>query len=177
FNTQLGDDNSATDKLIIKGDSNGQANVRVLNAGGAGAKTDKGIELIRVGGASNAQFDLQGRAVGGQYEYFLFKDATNGGWYLRSELAGAPDPCVTDPTLPECKPIDPVDPVDPIDPTPVLRPEAGAYLANQFAMDQLLRHGWRDRQGGNTSAVEGVRGWARVDATQSKLSVVEDQLD
>ncbi|KRG47572.1 autotransporter family protein [Stenotrophomonas beteli] len=174
FNTQLGDDSSATDKLIIKGDSNGQANVRVLNAGGAGAKTDKGIELIRVGGASNAQFDLQGRAVGGQYEYFLFKDATNGGWYLRSELAGTPDPCVVDPTLPECTPIDPVDPVDP---TPVLRPEAGAYLANQFAMDQLLRHGWRDRQGGSTSAVDGVRGWARVDATQSTLSAVEDQLD
>lgn len=177
FNTQLGDDASATDKLIIKGDSNGQANVRVLNAGGAGAKTDKGIELIRVGGASNAQFDLQGRAVGGQYEYFLFKDATNGGWYLRSELAGTPDPCVVDPTLPECTPIDPVDPVDPIDPTPVLRPEAGAYLANQFAMDQMLRHGWRDRQGGNTAAIDGVRGWARVDATQSKLSAVEDQLD
>lgn len=180
FNTQLGDDSSATDKLIIKGDANGQANVRVLNAGGAGAKTDKGIELIRVGGASNAQFDLQGRAVGGQYEYFLFKDATNGGWYLRSELAGTPDPCVVDPTLPECTPVDPVDPVDPIDPidpTPVLRPEAGAYLANQFSMDQLLRHGWRDRQGGNTSAVDGVRGWARVDAAQSKLSAVEDQLD
>ncbi len=177
FNTQLGDDSSATDRLIIKGDANGQANVRVLNAGGAGAKTDKGIELIRVGGASNAQFDLQGRAVGGQYEYFLFKDATNGGWYLRSELAGTPDPCVVDPTLPECTPVDPVEPVDPIDPTPVLRPEAGAYLANQFAMDQLLRHGWRDRQGGNTSAVDGVRGWARVDATQSKLSAVEDQLD
>ncbi|WP_075675377.1 autotransporter outer membrane beta-barrel domain-containing protein [Stenotrophomonas sp. TD3] len=180
FNTQLGDDSSATDRLIIKGDANGQANVRVLNAGGAGAKTDKGIELIRVGGASNAQFDLQGRAVGGQYEYFLFKDATNGGWYLRSELAGTPAPCVVDPTLPECTPIDPVDPVDPIDPidpTPVLRPEAGAYLANQFAMDQMLRHGWRDRQGGNTSAVDGVRGWARVDGTQSKLSAVEDQLD
>ncbi|WP_313415344.1 autotransporter outer membrane beta-barrel domain-containing protein [Stenotrophomonas sp.] len=177
FNTQLGDDSSATDKLIIKGDADGQANVRVLNAGGAGAKTDKGIELIRVGGASNAQFDLQGRAVGGQYEYFLFKDANNGGWYLRSELAGAPDPCVVDPTLPECTPIDPVDPVDPIDPTPVLRPEAGAYLANQFAMDQLLRHGMRDRQGGSTAVDGGVRGWARVDATQSKLSAVEDQLD
>ncbi|WP_262226164.1 autotransporter outer membrane beta-barrel domain-containing protein [Stenotrophomonas maltophilia] len=182
FNTQLGDDSSATDRLIIKGDSNGQANVHVLNAGGAGAKTDKGIELIRVGGASNAQFDLQGRAVGGQYEYFLFKDATNGGWYLRSELAGAPDPCVVDPILPECQPVDPVDPVDPIDlidpidPTPVLRPEAGAYLANQFAMDQLLRHGWRDRQGG-AAAADGIRGWARVDATQSKLSAVEDQLD
>ncbi|MGG2103603.1 autotransporter outer membrane beta-barrel domain-containing protein [Stenotrophomonas sp. NRRL B-14846] len=183
FNTQLGDDASATDKLIIKGDANGQANVRVLNAGGAGAKTDKGIELIRVGGASNAQFDLQGRAVGGQYEYFLFKDATNGGWYLRSEVPAGPDPCSTDPALPECAPVDPIDPVDPvdpidpIDPTPVLRPEAGAYLANQFAMDQLLRHGGRDRQGGSTSAVDGVRGWARVDATQSKLSAVEDQLD
>ncbi|MBR7559621.1 autotransporter outer membrane beta-barrel domain-containing protein, partial [Mycobacterium tuberculosis] len=30
FKTQLGDDSSATDKLIIKGDANGQANVRVL---------------------------------------------------------------------------------------------------------------------------------------------------
>ncbi|QII31058.1 autotransporter outer membrane beta-barrel domain-containing protein [Stenotrophomonas maltophilia] len=178
FNTVLGDDASATDKLIIAGDANGQANVRVLNAGGAGAKTDKGIELIRVGGASNAQFDLQGRAVGGQYEYFLFKDATNGGWYLRSELATTPDPCLADPTLPQCKPIvDPIDPIDPITPIPVLRPEAGAYLANQFALDQLLRHGWRDRQGGSTAAVDGVRGWARADGTQSKLSAVEDQLD
>ncbi|AWH47496.1 autotransporter outer membrane beta-barrel domain-containing protein [Stenotrophomonas sp. ZAC14A_NAIMI4_1] len=177
FNTTLGDDTSATDKLIVTGDTSGQANVRVLNAGGAGAKTDKGIELIRVGGASNGQFDLQGRAVGGQYEYFLFKDATNGGWYLRSELATVPDPCVVDPTLPECQPIDPVDPVDPVDPTPVLRPEAGAYLANQFAMDQLLRHSWRDRQGGSMAAEDGVRGWARVDANQSKLSAVEDQLD
>ncbi|KAG1394751.1 hypothetical protein G6F59_014120 [Rhizopus arrhizus] len=120
-------------------------------------------------------FDLQGRAVGGQYEYFLFKDATNGGWYLRSELATVPDPCVVDPTLPECGPI--VDPVDPVEPTPVLRPETGAYLANQFAVDQLLRHGWRDRQGGSTTAEEGVRGWARVDANQSKLGAVNDQLD
>ncbi|HIE0128006.1 TPA: autotransporter outer membrane beta-barrel domain-containing protein [Stenotrophomonas maltophilia] len=170
FNTHLGDDTSLTDKLVINGDANGQANVRVLNAGGAGAKTDRGIELIDIGGASNAQFDLVGRAVGGQYEYFLVKDA-NGNWYLRSELGGAPDPCLVDPTLPECKPIDPVDP-----PPPVLRPEAGAYLANQFAMDQMLRHTYHDRQGGAATA-DGIRGWARVDATQSKLGAVEDQLD
>ncbi|HEL3181065.1 TPA: autotransporter outer membrane beta-barrel domain-containing protein [Stenotrophomonas maltophilia] len=174
FNTVLFDDTSATDKLIVAGDTSGQANVRVVNAGGAGAKTDKGIELIRVGGASNGQFDLQGRAVGGQYEYFLFKDAANGGWYLRSELATVPDPCVVDPTLPECGPI--IDPVDPVEPTPVLRPETGAYLANQFAVDQLLRHGWRDRQGGSFSD-DGVRGWARVDSNQSKLGAVNDQLD
>ncbi|MDN8649639.1 autotransporter outer membrane beta-barrel domain-containing protein [Stenotrophomonas indicatrix] len=176
FNTQLGDDTSLTDKLVIKGDANGQANVRVLNAGGAGAKTDRGIELIDIGGASNAQFDLVGRAVGGQYEYFLVKDA-NGNWYLRSQTGAGPDPCVVDPTLPECTPIDPVDPVDPIEPPPpVLRPEAGAYLANQFALDQMLRHTWRDRQGG-AAAADGIRGWARVDATQSKLGAVDDQLD
>jgi len=176
FNTQLGDDASLTDKLVIAGDANGQANVRVLNAGGAGAKTDRGIELIDIGGASNAQFDLVGRAVGGQYEYFLVKDA-NGNWYLRSELGGAPDPCLVDPTLPECKPVDPVDPIDPIDPpTPILRPETGAYLANQFALDQMLRHSYRDRQGG-AAAADGIRGWARVDATQSKLGAVDDQLD
>ncbi len=173
FNAVLGDDSSATDKLVINGDANGQANVRVLNAGGAGAKTDRGIELIDIGGASNAQFDLVGRAVGGQYEYFLVKDA-NGNWYLRSQTGAGPDPCVVDPTLPECTPIDPVDPVDP--PPPVLRPEAGAYLANQFALDQMLRHTWRDRQGG-AAATDGIRGWARVDATQSKLGAVDDQLD
>jgi len=173
FNTHLGDDSSATDKLVINGDANGQANVRVLNAGGAGAQTDRGIELIDIGGASNAQFDLVGRAVGGQYEYFLVKDA-NGNWYLRSQTGAGPDPCVVDPALPECKPIDPVDPVDP--PPPVLRPETGAYLANQFALDQMLRHQYRDRQGG-AAAADGIRGWARVDATQSKLGAVDDQLD
>lgn len=192
FNTVLGDDSSLTDKLIITGDANGQANVRVLNAGGAGAQTNMGIELIRVGGASNAQFDLQGRAVGGQYEYFLFKEASNGGWYLRSQLPPPPDPCDTDPSLPECSgpvdppvdppidppidPIDPVDPIDPIDPPPpVLRPETGAYLANQFALGQVLRHSWRDRQGGST-ATDGVRGWAQVHGTQSRLAAVDDQL-
>ncbi|HEL4831121.1 TPA: autotransporter outer membrane beta-barrel domain-containing protein [Stenotrophomonas maltophilia] len=167
FNTVLGDDTSLTDTLVINGDANGQANVRVLNAGGAGAKTDRGIELIDIGGASNAQFDLVGRAVGGQYEYFLVKDA-NGNWYLRSELTTTPDPCKIDPTLPDCKPIDPIE--------PVLRPEAGAYLANQFALDQMLRHQYRDRQGG-AAAEDGIRGWARVDATQSKLGAVNDQLD
>ncbi|MEJ1143271.1 autotransporter outer membrane beta-barrel domain-containing protein [Stenotrophomonas sp. CCNWLW162] len=172
FNTVLGDDTSLTDTLVITGDANGQANVRVLNAGGAGAKTDRGIELIDIGGASNAQFDLVGRAVGGQYEYFLVKDA-NGNWYLRSEMTTTPDPCKIDPTLPDCTPITPIDPIDPV---PVLRPEAGAYLANQFALDQMLRHQYRDRQGG-AAAPDGIRGWARVDATQSKLGAVHDQLD
>lgn len=173
FNTALGDDTSATDRLVIAGDADGQAHVRVLNAGGAGAKTDRGIELIDIGGASNAQFDLMGRAVGGQYEYFLVKDA-NGNWYLRSDLATTPDPCVGDPTLPACKQIDPVDPVDP--PTPVLRPETGAYLANQFTLREVLRHSAAERQH-TDAAAEGVSGWASIGSTQSRWSAAEDQLD
>ncbi|MGH8087326.1 MAG: autotransporter outer membrane beta-barrel domain-containing protein, partial [Stenotrophomonas sp.] len=193
LNTALGDDGSATDRLVITGDAEGEAGVRVRNAGGAGAKTDLGIELINIGGASNARFDLIGRAVGGQYEYFLVK-GTNGHWYLRSEVLATPAPCDVDPSLPECQPIDPVDPVDPedpihpvdptgpthptdpADPVPVLRPEAGAYLANQFALTQLLRHSWRDRNGDDAVGNDGVHAWARVDSTQSRLGAVEDQL-
>ncbi|WP_141750862.1 MULTISPECIES: autotransporter outer membrane beta-barrel domain-containing protein, partial [Stenotrophomonas] len=122
FNTVLAGDDAATDKLIIGGDTSGSANVRVNNVGGAGAQTDKGIELIHVGGASNGKFNLAGRAVGGQYEYFLHRGTgADGNWYLRSQLPTQPDPCVVDPTLPEC---------NPVDPEPVLRPEPGAYLAN-----------------------------------------------
>ena len=175
FNTVLGDDHSDSDRLVIGGDASGQANVAVRNARGAGAETERGIELIHIGGASNAQFDLVGRAVAGKYDYALVKDA-NGSWYLRSQLPTAPDPCEADPGLPGCAPIDPVKPVDPIDPVlppQRLRPEVGAYLANQFAVDQLLRHSARERQSG---AAEGVRGWARLDQAHSRLGAVDDQL-
>lgn len=37
MNTVLGDDSSATDKLVIKGDASGQIRVAVTNAGGTGA--------------------------------------------------------------------------------------------------------------------------------------------
>ncbi|MBK0014668.1 autotransporter outer membrane beta-barrel domain-containing protein, partial [Stenotrophomonas sp. S41] len=105
FNTVLAGDDAASDKLVIGGDTSGTANVRVNNVGGAGAQTVNGIELIQVGGASNGQFNLAGRAVGGQYEYFLHKGTgTDGNWYLRSVLPTAPDPCEVDPSLPECNP-------------------------------------------------------------------------
>ncbi|WP_294993130.1 autotransporter outer membrane beta-barrel domain-containing protein [uncultured Stenotrophomonas sp.] len=90
FNSVLADDASASDKLVITGDSSGTANVRVNNLGGGGAQTVNGIELIRVGGASNAVFALEGRAVAGSYDYFLHKGSgADGNWYLRSELPTA----------------------------------------------------------------------------------------
>ncbi|MBK0053714.1 autotransporter outer membrane beta-barrel domain-containing protein [Stenotrophomonas sp. S39] len=165
FNTVLAGDDAATDKLIISGDTSGSANVRVNNVGGAGAQTNQGIELIQVGGASNGQFNLAGRAVGGQYEYFLFKGTgTDGNWYLRSQLPTLPDPCVVDPTLPEC---------NPVDPDPVLRPEPGAYLANLQAAQTMFRLGYHDRNAGQNAG----RAWARVDGSRNGFDAISRQLD
>ena len=172
FNTVLAGDDAATDKLIIGGDTSGTANVRVNNVGGAGAQTNQGIQLIQVGGASNGQFNLAGRAVGGQYEYFLHKGTgADGNWYLRSQLPTVPDPCVVDPSLPQCRPVDPVDPVDPGE--PVLRPEPGAYLANLQAAQSMFRLGYHDRHAGQNSG----RAWARVDGSRNGFDAVSKQLD
>lgn len=164
FNTVLAGDGSASDQLIIGGDTSGRANVRVNNVGGAGAQTDQGIQLIQVGGASNGQFNLAGRAVGGQYEYFLHKGTgADGNWYLRSQLPTQPDPCVVDPSLPEC---------DPIAPEPILRPEPGAYLANLQAAQTMFRIGYHDRHAGQNSG----RAWARVDGSRTGFDAISRQL-
>jgi len=166
FNTVLGADGSNTDLLHVLGDTSGTAKVAINNVGGAGAQTVDGIELIRVDGASNGQFDLAGRAVGGQYEYFLHKGGVAGGegnWYLRSQLPTPPDPCDADPTLPDCG--------GPV--VPVLRPEGGAYLANLTASQVMFRLGYHDRQAGQN----GGRGWARVDGSRSGFDAVSRQLD
>ncbi|HGM5876627.1 TPA: autotransporter outer membrane beta-barrel domain-containing protein [Stenotrophomonas maltophilia] len=169
FNTVLAGDDAATDKLIIGGDTSGTANVRVNNVGGAGAQTNQGIQLIQVGGASNGQFNLAGRAVGGQYEYFLHKGTgADGNWYLRSQLPTVPDPCLVDPSLPQCRPVDPVDPGE-----PVLRPEPGAYLANLQAAQNMFRLGYHDRHAGQNSG----RAWARVDGSRNGFDAVSRQLD
>ena len=194
FRTALGDDNSATDKVHISGDAEGYARVLVLNAGGQGAQTDKGIELITIGGASNAQFNLIGRAVGGQYEYFLIK-GDDGNWYLRSQLEEQPDlphECLQNPELPHCEITLPVEPIDPEDPDtgdpgsenpdteeppvpqPVLRPETGAYLANQAAMQLLLEHSALTRMDSGR-ADDGLRTWAVADVAESRQHLTGQQ--
>ncbi|KRG48439.1 hypothetical protein ARC23_16500 [Stenotrophomonas beteli] len=185
MNTVLGDDHSATDKLHVLGDTSGQAYVAVNNVGGAGAQTLDGIQIVEVNGASNAEFNLSGRAVGGQYEYFLFKggkaDPNDGDWYLRSELPPIvqPDPCELDPSAPGC--IDPIDPTDP--PAPVLRPEIGAYLANQSVAVGMFQHAMHDRLG-EPNLAERLKDddklgsvWARVTRNQVDYGVGEGQID
>ncbi|WMJ69370.1 autotransporter outer membrane beta-barrel domain-containing protein [Stenotrophomonas sp. 24(2023)] len=181
FNTVLAGDDAATDTLVIAGDTHGTANVRVNNIGGAGAQTTQGIELISVGGASNGQFTLAGRAVGGQYDYFLHKGTgTDGNWYLRSVLPTPPDPCVVDPAA--CTPpVDPVTPVDPgeetpppgPDPEPILRPEGGAYVANLRASQDMFRIGYHARRAGQN----GGRAWARVDGDRQGFDAAGRQLE
>ncbi|WP_369348413.1 autotransporter outer membrane beta-barrel domain-containing protein [Stenotrophomonas sp. JAG2] len=189
FNTVLGDDTAASDKLIVNGSTSGQTRVAVNNVGGIGAQTVNGIQLIQVDGASNGQFDLAGRAVGGQYEYFLFKggkaDPNDGDWYLRSELPVAPpepDPCLADPNAPGCVITLPeqclIDPSLPqcLPPVPVLRPEPGAYLANQSAAVQMFGTRFHDRNGGIARGLSERGAWARVSRNQADYGVIGDQL-
>lgn len=73
FNTVLGDDNSATDKLVVNGNTSGTTWVSVLNAGGSGAATLNGIELVRVNGSSDGVFVNYGRIVAGAFDYSLVR--------------------------------------------------------------------------------------------------------
>lgn len=121
FNSRLGDDASATDRMVVVGDTSGATSVTIDNAGGAGAATAEGIELIRVLGNSEGAFTLAGRAIAGSHDYFLHQGSTsapdNGHWYLRSQVvppAPGPDPS------PEPTP-DPAPTPDP-DPDPVPDP-------------------------------------------------------
>jgi len=183
FNSVLGDDSSITDKLIINGNTSGQARVAINNVGGAGTQTINGIKLIQVDGVSDGRFDLAGRAVGGLYDYFLFKgsksDPSDGNWYLRSELQTPPNPCLADPTLPGCEVVIP-DPCE-IDPSlpqcgpvvPVLRPEPGAYLANLRAAEMMFRTDYHSRHDGQNNG----RAWARVDGNRNSYDALNRQLD
>lgn len=68
FNTALGSDHSLSDKLVICGNAMGTTSVVVNNAGGTGAHTIDGIELIQVNGTStDTAFTQAGRIVAGAY--------------------------------------------------------------------------------------------------------------
>uniref|UniRef100_UPI0030C734A7 autotransporter outer membrane beta-barrel domain-containing protein n=1 Tax=Escherichia coli TaxID=562 RepID=UPI0030C734A7 len=74
--TELGDDNSATDKVVINGNTSGTTRVKVTNAGGSGAYTLNGIEIISVEGESNGEFIKDSRIFAGAYEYSLTRGNT-----------------------------------------------------------------------------------------------------
>jgi outer membrane autotransporter protein len=121
--TVLGDDNSATDKLVVSnGTLSGRTQLAVTNLGGAGGFTqNSGIEVVQaVNGAvsSTDAFSLKGSVSAGAYEYLLFKGGVTAGtennWYLRSSVVAVQPPVV--PPVPPTPPV--VVPVAPIPPTP-----------------------------------------------------------
>lgn len=105
--TQLGDDSSATDRLVITGSTSGTTQVKVTNFGGTGAQTTEGIKIIDVMGASNGTFSLVGNTtyegqqavVAGAYAYRLYAGGAStpadGDWYLRSVLQNTSAPPAT----------------------------------------------------------------------------------
>ncbi|MDX3925275.1 MAG: autotransporter outer membrane beta-barrel domain-containing protein [Shinella sp.] len=118
LNTVLGDDSSASDRLIVEGDASGTSGLNILNAGGAGdATTQDGIMVVEVDGTSaSGAFGLNGRVAAGAYEYYLFKGGvsadTEDNWYLRSTI-------VTPPAAPPPEPAPAPDPVEPVAEEPV----------------------------------------------------------
>lgn len=105
LNAALDGDASATDKVVIHGNTSGTGILAVANVGGPGAQTVEGVKIVDVDGSSAGTFSLAGdyvfqgdqAVVGGAYAYRLYKNGvsapTDGDWYLRSALIdGSPNP-------------------------------------------------------------------------------------
>ncbi|MRN77240.1 autotransporter outer membrane beta-barrel domain-containing protein [Brucella sp. 10RB9210] len=148
----LAGDDSPTSRLSVSGNTSGTGTVHVFNRNGMGAKTINGIEIIRVGGQSDADFTLQpdfttkdGRAavVAGAYAYTLHKGQPaqdDGNWYLRSELTSPPPPGPPTPPTPSM---------------PLYNPGTPIYESGVQTMQQLNRLPTLQKRVGN-------RYWAGV---------------
>ena len=165
MNTQLGNDNSPTDQMIINGNTSGETRVKVNNSGGIGDITQKGIELITVKGNSDGEFKQDGRIVAGVYDYFLGRGAEDKGtdnknWYLTSELSETKPP--VDPGGETKPPVDPggetKPPVHRIAP---MRPEGASYAANLQAANSMFITRLHDRSG-STSYVNPLTGETEI---------------
>ncbi|PTA79449.1 autotransporter outer membrane beta-barrel domain-containing protein [Serratia sp. Nf2] len=175
LNTRLGDDNSPTDRLVIDGGkAEGKSKLRVINAGGSGDFTQRGIRLVETinGGTTNVDaFRLDAGSTGYRagtatlaingYDYSLVRGGNQGvpdDWYLTSAYT----PPVTPPTVEPPVVTPPITEPPAIVPPPVappgeiimppvvpgvsnVSPESGAYIGNQLAGVRLFIHNLRDR--------------------------------
>jgi autotransporter family porin len=180
MNTVLAGDDSDSDRLHVTGDTRGSTDVVVNNAGGGGAQTLRGIELITVDGTSDGIFSQKGRITAGAYDYHLARGegADSKNWYLTSDtnvIAPDPTPVAPDPTpvVPDPTPVTPEVPGTPDDgeaiitpgkPTEtvrpgqmIVRPEVGNYIANIAAANTLFNLRLHDR-GGETQYVDALTG-------------------
>ncbi|MDQ0573227.1 outer membrane autotransporter protein [Variovorax paradoxus] len=130
-NTALGSDASATDKLVVNGNTSGTSRVLVTNAGGAGAATINGIQVVQVTGTSSeGDFTLAAPVQAGAYEYGLHRGGRTDGdansFYL-SSVYNTPKPV---PGVPSPAPV-------PVPAPEVLRPAVAGYVMGQVATQEL----------------------------------------
>ncbi|WP_159567255.1 autotransporter outer membrane beta-barrel domain-containing protein [Budvicia diplopodorum] len=195
--SQLSDDISATDSMVVIGNTRGQTYLAINNAGGLGGETVDGIRVISVAGQSDGRFSLNGRVGYGGYEYFLHQgDSTgNGGdWYLRSEYSitppSSPTPTPQPVPAPQPQPATPTPPVYP-NSRPVIEPEVGIYAGNQTVANTLFNLRLHDRIGEAQFSSKGDRSvnsaanrsaniaesmWLRVVGSHEKSHVADDRL-
>lgn len=154
FNTQLGADDSLTDKMVVEGNTSGETLVSVTNAGGKGASTLNGIELIHVNGKSEGQFKQKGRIVAGAFDYSLVrgKNANAGNWYLSNHK---------DEVIPQPEPQPQPEQGGSENSTPNIRPEAGSYIANLHAANTMFNLTLHDRLG-ETQYIDALTGEKKV---------------
>lgn len=169
FATRLGGDDSLSNKMIVDGNTSGKTWVNVSNAGGTGAPTLNGIELITVGGQSDGEFVQNHRIVAGAYDYSLARGKANraGNWYLVSALPDPQNPGI-DPQSPGTEPpasgggTKPVMPPVSHQPAPeAVRPEAGIYSLQLAAANTLFITRLHDRVG-ETDFIDPVTGQKHV---------------
>jgi len=164
FGSVLTGDDSLTDRLVVSGNTSGASTLFVTNENGGGGQTLDGIQLISVGGRSDAVFSLGNRVVAGAYDYSLRKGNVSGtepaGWYLTS-FASAPSPAQSPAQSPAPSPAPSPAQSPETKPVRMYRPEAAAYTANLQAANTLFDLSMRDRSG-ETRYTDPVTGSVRT---------------
>ncbi|ENA9194268.1 autotransporter outer membrane beta-barrel domain-containing protein [Salmonella enterica subsp. enterica serovar Mississippi] len=169
LNTVLGDDDSATDKLVITGDASGTTEL-YINGIGDGAQTTNGIEVVDVGGVSTSDaFVLKNEVNASLYTYRLYWNESDNDWYLASKAQSDDDDSGGDVT-----PSDGGD--DGGDVAPQYRADIGAYMGNQWMARNLQMQTLYDREGSQYRNADGSV-WARFKAGKAESEAVSGNID
>ncbi|MDI5420868.1 fibronectin-binding autotransporter adhesin ShdA, partial [Salmonella enterica subsp. enterica serovar Kentucky] len=196
LNTVLGDDDSATDKLVITGDASGTTDL-YINGIGDGAQTTNGIEVVDVGGVSTSDaFVLKNEVNASLYTYRLYWNESDNDWYLASKAQSDDDDSGGDVTPPDddsdVTPSDDGDdggnvtppddggnvtpPDDGGDVAPQYRADIGAYMGNQWMARNLQMQTLYDREGSQYRNADGSV-WARFKAGKVESEAVSGNID
>ncbi|MER3237745.1 fibronectin-binding autotransporter adhesin ShdA [Salmonella enterica subsp. enterica serovar Derby] len=202
LNTVLGDDDSATDKLVITGDASGTTDL-YINGIGDGAQTTNGIEVVDVGGVSTSDaFVLKNEVNASLYTYRLYWNESDNDWYLASKAQSDDDDSGGDDTPSDggddggnvtppddggdggnvTPPDDGGDggdvtpPDDGGDAAPQYRADIGAYMGNQWMARNLQMQTLYDREGSQYRNADGSV-WARFKAGKAESEAVSGNID